>query len=454
MKRSFSSPSRALLALVLLLSALLPAPARAQGRSLSFIRDAEIESTLREFVTPIWNAAGIDPKAVHLYIVNDPTLNAFVAGGQNMFIHTGLLLDVDTPLQLIGVMAHESGHIAGGHLIRGTRAMKDASAEAILGTLISVGAGVLAGRPDVGVGAVSGTQELARRGFLAFSRAQESAADQAGMTFLDRAGMSSEGMLEFMDKLKDQELLPADRRVEFVLTHPFSAERVDTIQAHVDRSPLKGKKLPTAWQDKLDRMKAKLSAFLYPTNSVARFARDGSFAGRYGYAIALWQTQRAKEALPILDGLLKQEPNNPYLYETKGQCLFENGRVAEAVPVYARAVELAPDQPLIRVAYAHALMESGAANDKAIDQLEIAARNDRESSFLWHLLATAYGRSGDMGMAAYAQAEEALVRNNPKDAQMFAKRAQDTMKRGSRGWLRADDVRSAAEDLEKAQKDE
>lgn len=421
------------------------APAEAQQRRLQFIRDAEIEHIIRTYAQPLFEAAAIDPDSVEIAIVKDPSLNAFVAGGMNLFLHTGLLLEADEPGQLIGVVAHEIGHIAGGHLIRAREAMEGASAQAILSMLLGLGAAVASGEAGAGAAVIMGGQEMARRSFLSFSRTQESSADQAGLSYMERAGFSARGLVKFLEKLASQELLPANQQVEFVRTHPLTRERIDTVAAFVARSRNSDKPFPPEFVEMHERMRAKLLGFINPAVALQRYREgDASIAARYGRAIALYQRGDLKAALPLIDDLIKAEPRNAFFHELKGQVLLENGRVRESLAPYRRSVELLPESALLRGALAHALIETNDDSlvDEALRNLREAAAKEQRSPFTWRLMATAYGRKGDEGMLAYSMAEEALARGDGPKARFHAERAENLLPAGSPGWIRAQDIRT------------
>lgn len=428
-----------------LLLAAATVPAGAQGRTLQFIRDAEVEHIIRTYAQPIFEAASIDGDSVDIALVKDNSLNAFVAGGMNLFIHTGLLIESDGAGQLIGVLAHEIGHIAGGHLVRGREAIEGASAQAILSTLLGIGAAIASGDPGAAAVIVGGGQEMARRSFLAFTRTQESSADQAALTYLDQAGISARGLLTFLDKLADQELLPFDRQIEFVRTHPLTRDRIDAVRAHVERSHNSGRPLPPEFVEMHARMKAKLLGFLHPVQALQRYEKDdGSMAGRYGRAIALYQRGEVAKALEMIDALIAKEPDNPFFHELKGQVLLENGRVRESLPPYRRSVELLPSSALLRGSLAQALVETGDDGllDEALANLKEAVRVERRSPFLWRLMATVYGREDEQGMLAYAQAEYSLAQGDRAAARFHAEKAEEMLPAGSPGWLRAQDIRT------------
>ncbi len=418
------------------------------GPRLNYIRDAEIEHDLRIMMTPIMRVAGLDPDAVNFILVQDNVINAFVAGGQNVFVFTGLIQKTDSPDQLIGVLAHELGHVAGGHLVRGTEAMRNASFEAILGMVAGIAAGVLAKSSEAGMAALGGAQELAQRNYFGFSRAQEGSADAAAMRFLDAVGWSARGFLDFMKKLQVQDYLPNSRQTEYVRTHPLTQDRVSAVEHHVEISPNSDKTLPAEYADMHARIKAKLLGFLQPENALLRYTdNDASITGRYARAIALYRTNQLDKALALTDKLIETEPSNPFFHELRGQMLYENGRVDAAIASYRIAVRLQPGSALIESALGNALLQNNgqAATAEAIKHLLEAVRIEPQSPATWRALATAWGRDGNnaeaRGMADYALAEEAVTNGDTKTAQQLATRALKNLPPQSPYRVRVQDIR-------------
>ena len=322
-------------------------PARAQ--KISLIRDAEIENTIRQFATPVFSAAKLNPQAVKIYLVRDNTLNAFVAGGQRVFINTGLLTKTTNAGQIIGVIAHETGHIAGGHLARFQNALENSSTTMILALLLG-GAAIGAGRGDIGSAIIGAGQGISIRNFMKYSRTQESAADQAAMKFLDHAGISSKGLLEFLEILGEQDLLSPERQDPYVLTHPLTRDRIANIAEHISQSPHSDTPLPAAFEIMHRRLRAKLYAFLNPLDRTLCVYKetDNSLESRYARAVAQYRKPDLDKALPLIDGLLAEFPRDPYFWELKGQMMFENGDAKAALKPYENAVSLLPDNALLR----------------------------------------------------------------------------------------------------------
>lgn len=423
------------------------APAFAQSKAPRLIRDAEIENTIRAYATPLFQAAGLSASDINIYLINDSSLNAFVAGGQNLFLYTGLLMRSQNANQVIGVIAHETGHIAGGHLARFQGQMRNASIIAILAMIAGVGAAA-AGGGDLAAGIITGGQAVATNQVLGYSRAQESAADQAGLSFLDATGQSAQGLADFFRILEGQEYLNVGRQDPYMRTHPLTRERVEVVENHIQNSRFTNQPEPANFDEMHRRMLAKLTGFLSaPSATLARY-KDGdtSIAARYARAIAYYRIPDLPKALPLIDGLIKDEPDNAYFYELKGQMLFENGRLEEAIAPYRKAVELQPNDAPLRVDLARAMIERNdpALNKEAIVHLQRATRREPVNAFAWSQLAIAYGRDNQLGMSSLAQAEAALARNNKREAFIQATRAQKQFDQGSRGWIRAQDIIAAS----------
>lgn len=441
------SPLRQILAALLLVAAIfVPSPARAQ--SMKLIRDAEIEADIRAMASPVWQAAGINPDDVRIVLIEDRRLNAFVAGGMNIFIHTGLIQATEDPLELIGVIAHETGHIAGGHLVRTKRAVENASIEAMLAMVLGVAAAVGTGDSSAGAAVISGGQHIAQRSILSFSRTQEASADQAGISFLRGAGLSPIGLYKFMQKLEGEELLPESRQTEYVRTHPLTRDRVEVMRHAVEQSRYGDRPAPADWVEMHHRVVAKLNGYLSPASALRSYRDDDSVAGRYAVAIANYRRGQVAAALAGVDALLAEEPGNPWFHELKAQILFEDGKVAQAVPQYQAAVAAAPQSGLLHQALGHALLERGEKGDleEAVTQLTRALSTERKSPEIHRLLATAYGQLGVDSMARLHLAEEALLQGDRATAKGQANAALKGLEPNTPAWYRARDILAAADD--------
>ncbi len=438
-------------AMLLALTPLRDAVAQ-QGQRLSLVRDAEIESSIRTMVTPIWRAAGLDPNAVEIMIVQDSTLNAFVAGGQRIFINTGLLLRTERPSQLIGVMAHETGHISGGHLARAQEEMEKLSTLQILEALL--GAGAMAGGSASGAG--SGRPAPADAGgglgapgslmyFLKYTQTQENSADQAAMKFLERTHQSVKGTIEFLRILQREERMMMGRRDPYLSTHPLTPDRIAFFEEAAARSQYTNAPESAQFLDMHHRIVAKLMGFLTPNVALQRYVEgDRAVPARYARAIALYRTGALGSALLTIDGLLKEYPNDPYFHELRGQMLYESGRAAEAVPSYRRAVQLLPAVGIVKVDFARALLETNKPeNDReAVRNLELASQTESGSFDLWRLMAAGYSKLNNPGMTSLARAEMAIIRGSRAEAQAHAATAERHLPQGTPAWQRAQDIKA------------
>lgn len=439
MRRKWPEYAGAILAALIAVTGLAGQAAQAQ----SLIRDAEIEELLRSYATPIFASAGLNPKAVNIYLVRDNRINAFVAGGQNVFFTTELLLEFDTPSEIKGVIAHEVGHIAGGHLSRSNDALKGTAAVAIASMVLGVGAAAM-GAPDVGMGIFTGGQQVAQRNFLAYSRSQEASADQAAASYLESVGESAEGLLEVLHSFAGQESLNAPNQDPFARSHPMSADRIGSLEDRIASSPFKGKQDSPALIEAHLSMQGKLYGFIKPAGQTFRKfpMKDTTIRARYARAVAYYRRGDIEQGLTEINRLIAGSPGNAYYHELMGQILFENGRIREAIGPYSKAVALKPQSPLLRVGLAQAMLatEDPAYLKPSLDALEQVMRQDPEIGIGWHQLAIAYARNGQEGMAALASAERYFRDNNRRDAYIHSMRAMKMLPEGSPGNFRAQDI--------------
>ncbi|MCB1971187.1 MAG: M48 family metalloprotease [Geminicoccaceae bacterium] len=439
--RSRSFRARLVLALLALMLAVQSAVAQ------QLIRDEEIERILAGVADPLFSAAGLDPDSVKIYMIADPRLNAFVAGGQNLFINTGLLMRSESLDQVAGVIAHETGHIAGGHLSRIGKESQNAAAEALIGALLGAAAAV-AGAPQLGTAIVAGGATVAQRNLLAFSRAQEQSADQAAIGYLEQAGRSPEGLLQFFQILENQNLRINVDGSEFLRTHPLTRNRIAFLVNQVDQSPLKGEHESRLDDIEHARMVAKLDGFLDNRNQVFRKWQGDTIPDIYARAIAYYRSSDIPQSLELIDQLLAREPDDPWFNELKGQILFETGDVAAAVAPYRKANREVGDSALLKVGLARALMESGGDPGQAIDLLREASVIEPQNPSVWRFLGLAYGRDGHDGEAALALAEHAMLLRNRDDAQLYLAQAKKRISQGDPGWVHLLDLERAVSDME------
>jgi predicted Zn-dependent protease len=446
----------AALAAVLALTPAAP-PAQAQvpdGKGLPIIRDAEIEQLLRDYLAPILKAAGLAQQNVQVVIVQQQSFNAFVVDGRRIFVNVGALMQSKTPNQIIGVLAHETGHIAGGHLARLRQEISNLQTAAIIGMLLGAGAMVAGARSgsrgdgltQFGAAAVTGQGEIIRRTLLSYQRSQEEAADRAAVRFLTATGQSAKGMYETFVRLAQETMFISQGADPYGQSHPMPRERVDTLLAMGKAEPHWDKTDSPELDLRHQMMRAKLSGFTERPDTVARRypLNDASLPARYARAISAYRFSEVRGAIAQIDALIKVQPNNPYFHELKGQALLETGKPAEAVAPLRRAAALAPDAPLIRIMLGQALVASSdpKLTDEAVDTLRKALARDGEVPDGYRQLAIAFGRKGDNAQADLASAQASFAAGDVKTARELAGRARQRFPTGSPGWVRADDIYS------------
>jgi predicted Zn-dependent protease len=445
-----AAPASRILALLTAAALVLGSlPARAQIGGLPVIRDAEIEQLLRDYSQPILRAAGLGKQNVRVVIINKNVFNAFVMDAHRIFIFSGALMQATTPNQIIGVLAHESGHIVGGHLSKMRQELANAQTAAIVAMLLGVGAVVAGSRSgnmdmgSVGLAALSAPQSYLQHTLLAYQRSQEEQADRAGVRFLTMTGQSAKGMYDTFKRFADEMMFTAANIDPYVQNHPMPAERMAAL-AELVKTPYWDKKDPPELQFRHDMMRAKLFGFTQRPDAVLRRypASDTSIPARYARAIVAYRFGDIRSALAQIHGLIEAMPNYPYFYELEGQALLESGHPVPAIAPLRRAVQLAPSPALIQIMLGQALI---ATNDpkmtrEAIPLLRAALIKEPESGDAYEQLAMAYGHSGDLADADLASAEAAFARGDNRTARELAARAKTRFPVGSPGWVKADDI--------------
>lgn len=427
----------------LLVACLCVAFTAVQANAQSLLRDTEIEETLREFTNPILRAGGLMPSSVDIYLVNDPSLNAFVTRGQNIFLHSGLILEADTPNQLKGVIAHETGHITGGHIVRSDYGNRSAYGSMLIAAGIGLAA-ILAGEGEAGALVLGGAQQFGVLEALSYSRVNESAADQYAAEYMERTGQSGEGLIQFFEKFRAQEVLSQARRYPYFRGHPLSSDRIDALRERVRDSEFTDVKDTPEELHKHAMMQAKLRGFLNgPAEVYSRFPlSDQSKPARYARAVANFKQADLRNAIKEIDSLIAEEPENAYFHELKAQILYESGKGIDAIAPSKRALELRPNSPLLQIALAQATLETRDPGDygKAEDLLKAALQREPSNSYGWYLLADVYERQGNRALAKYATAERFYAVGDLQSARDFAQRAQEDLPRNGSQWRRASDI--------------
>jgi predicted Zn-dependent protease len=440
---------------VLAVLSLLAQPVAAQ----SVLRDAETEALLNDMAAPLVKAAGLAPGNVDIVLVGDPSINAFVAGGQAVYIHSGLIEAADSAEEVQGVIAHELGHITGGHIISSSQGIANASKISILSMLLGLAAAV-AGAGEAAMGVMAAGQQAALGKFLAFSRAQESSADAAGAQYLSKAGISGRGSLNFFKKLQNLEFrygMSHSDEDAYASTHPMSGDRIARLTQDYQVDPAWDKPADPAIEARFERVKAKLAGYIQePAQTLREYPEtDTTLAARYARAYAFHKQAMMDKALAETDALLKSDPNDPYFLELEGQVLLESGRPAEAIEPLRKATELTNNQPLIASTFGHALLatEDRANYPEAEQVLKAAVARDRLNPFAWYQLGVIYAAEGDMPRARLASAEQQVMSGRYIEALRSAQAAEAGLDAGTPDWLRAQDIAMQARaELERAKK--
>jgi predicted Zn-dependent protease len=387
---------------------------------------------------------------IEVVLIGDRAFNAFVADGRRIFMNIGALYEAETPNQIIGVLAHEIGHIAGGHLARMRDQIANAQTASIVAMLLAIGGAVAGsatntqGMGEALPGLILGPQEMIRRSLLGYVRQQEESADRAAVDFLNATGQSAKGMLETFQRFADQTMFISRSVDPYTLSHPMPRERIAALEHIARTSPNFGKQDPAALQLRHDMMRAKLAGFIDRPDAVMRRypSANNSLPARYARAISSYRFGNIRDAITQIDALIADQPNNPYFHELKGQALLESSRAREAIAPLRRASSLSNGSPLIRMMLGQALVQSGdaALAEEAVAELRVGLAKEPNASLGYRQLAIALGRKGDRANADLASAQASFNEGDFATARQLAARAQRSLSKGSPGWLKADDI--------------
>ncbi len=415
----------------------------------SLISDEETEIFLQQTLQPIFEAAGVTFRSGQIYIVNDPELNAFVADGNRMFVNIGTMIAVDSQNELTGVLAHETGHIQGGHILRHKIKAREVQSVSLASMLVGSLAGIAAGRADLSIAAILGSQSSALHSMLTYQISEERSADEAAVSILKKINQSPAGMLSFLKKIKQRNKIQGIAEREYYRTHPLTDERISFAQKATQEStaPAQGKQ-----EKEFRRIKAKLFAYTSePRQTFIKYPpNDTSVPARYARAIARFKQFNMKEALAEINTLIAEEPKNPYFYELKGQMMMETGKIAPAVSAYRQALTLLPSSSLLKLSLAQAMLENNPQTAE-LEEIVLILKQSlvyNPNSHAWLLLARAYGMLRDPAHANYAAAEFSLLIGDEKTAEKQVKAA---LKHNPSAVLRLklDDLRLRIKQLQK-----
>lgn len=427
----------------------LTAQSFAQGARIPLVRDAETEELLRDYAAPIFKAAGLPAGQVEIILVNENTFNAFVPDSRRMFINVGVLMEAETPGEVIGVIAHETGHIAGRHLVRLRTALANAQIMTVVGMVLGAGAvaaGASSGSNGMaggGAAVAMGASSLGQRSLLAYQRGEEAAADKAALRYLEMTGQSAKGMLRTFERFADQQLFSAKYTDPYAQSHPMARERYNSLEEQARKSKFFDKPAPPALQARHDMVRAKLTAFTNHPNAVARLypRSDTSMPAQYARAVAAMRSG-GKSAVKDIDALIAKQPDNPHFHELKGQALLESGSPKAAIPSFQRAVQLRPNEGQFLIWLGYAMVGSNDASllPEAERVLKTGIQRDPNSGIAFSQLAIAQGRQGKQAEADLSTAQGMMMAGDFQAAKRYAARAQKNLKAGTPAWIQADDI--------------
>ncbi|WP_109577340.1 M48 family metalloprotease [Aminobacter sp. AP02] len=450
LSRFIARSARAVTALALSACLALGSTGTAHAQGVPIVRDAEIEALVREYARPILKAAGLANSNINIVLVNDPSFNAFVAG-RRIFINTGTLMTSETPNEVIGVLAHEAGHIAGGHQERLREQLARAQTMAIVAGLLGAGAMIAGAATDTkgmgaaGAGVIAGGSEMARRSLLGYQRSEEATADRSAITYLNATGQSAQGMLKTFQRFQSALSLSGARIDPYQVSHPMPRDRIANLETLAHQSPYFDKTDPEALQLRHDMARVKIAVYTQGQAAASRLLRKdpGGLASRYGDAQATYLFGDLRSALSKTDALIKSQPKNAYFYELRGDILMKSNKPAAAAEAYSTAVRLDPaNSGILPIALGQAYLAIGTpdALKKAVVEVRKGLDRDRENASGYRYLAQAYGMLGDVADADLATADGHYYSGAYQDAKIFAMRAQMKLQRGSPGWVRAQDI--------------
>lgn len=423
----------------------------------AFLSDTEIGATLQAYARPLLEAGGMRPDEVQIGMMVDDSINAFATQGNRIFFNTGLLLRAENANEVIGVMAHEIGHIAAGHVVMVASDMAAPNAISLLSTLLGVAVGVASGNPEAGMAVMMGGQRAAIGSYLSFSRGQEARADQFALKVLNDTQQSARGLRDFFERLAGEELLVTDNQDPYVRSHPLNSDRRSAIEAAMVSSAYTNAPLDPELERQHRRMKAKLFAFLKP--QITTFQRypstDKSIEARYARAIAYYRRGQFDQALPLVDGLIAETPKDPYFWQIKGDMQLSRAKVEDAIVAYREALKHLPEAPEILSALAHAAVESGKPEyaGEAQDALKRALLIDPENAGAWDLLARSYAQNDQPGLSAYAASERAILLGQFGDVARYSTQAEKLLEKDTPTWYRLQDIKILAQNYMREMRD-
>ena len=406
----------------------------------TIIRDAEIETILESYIHPIFQKANLNPKDLNLVLLVNNETNAAATLNTTMILNTGFLMKTERLEEVVGVIAHEVGHMEGQHIVRSISSIERAQKASLLTGAVGIVLGILTQRPDLAAALAFGSSISGIYAFLRYSRAEEASADQAAIRYLNGLCWPATGLVTFFKKLLGQELLSTSLQDPYMRSHPLTRDRMNAIETQIQNSC--SKPFPTAMVNNYEILKTKLEAFLLPPPFVLKKFSDASILSQYARAIALYRSAKVKDAMAILDQLLLTYPNPAFIHELMGQIYYENGKIDLSITAYRKALRIKKTELLFKLGLAQCLIEKNTSSTikEAETLLEDIKSAEPKNLTIWHFLSVVYGRQKKMGAMALALAEKAIILGDWDHAADQVKRALHFLKKGSVLYLRAQDL--------------
>lgn len=421
-----------------------------EQKPISYIRDDEIEKFLKDISSSIFSAAGLDPDSIKIIIVNDSSINAFVSGGQKLFIHTGLINEADDVSGLIGVIAHETGHIKGAHVIQKDQNIKEANIGSIAGYVLGLGTVLAGAPPEAGMAIGSAGQNIAARNFLSYSREYENAADTVALTVLKEINISPKGLIEILRRLQAKQKISGDISDPYLLTHPVSEERINYIQTFIRDNPGVDKTVPQDLENRFKMVKAKVMGFLSdPDKTRAYYQGQTGKDAIYARAIAFHKEAKFAESSVLVDQLISSEPENPYFNELKAQFLFEKGDIEQSIEQYRKVLALLGNSALIRLKLSESLLATNSQKNwqEATGQLKAALAQEPRNITTLEKLGIAYGKLNKLGDSYLYLAESAVISENRINAKKYLALAEQNIDKKSQNEVKLNDLKKELDQL-------
>ncbi len=420
----------------------------AKSEKILIINDAEINNYINDLSKPLLISSGLSHEFVEVNIIFNDRINAFVANGQRIFIHSGLITNSDEPEEIIGVIAHEIGHIVSGHLTRTREVISSASTAGILAALfgvISVGIyhnSVEQVEGDLTAAAIfSSANSLSINSILKYSRTQELNADMYAINLLEENKISGRGLLKILYKLSKNDEINSDQ-IHYLSTHPLNSERISIARNKIKESKYYISQSNERSLKDLNNIKAKINGYTKPNEYLEKFRNDKTIPGKIAKATSLHKLGKNRESIKIFQTLINDNPKNPYFYESLGKAFLSDRKIKKSINAYKKAIVISDNNPLILLGYSQALIS---ANNKesdyeAIKVLEIVTKKIEKNFSAWRLLEIAYGRSGKFGKSFLAGAEKSLISGKKNSANKKANEALKLLKVNSPDFFRAKDI--------------